>query len=294
MHAMSPAMGDDPATLVTAFERRARRFETPCGSGSLVWHAWGSGPPVLLAHGSHGAWSHWVRNIDALSAERTVWVPDLPGYGESATVPREDQETISAVIATGLRQLIPHELPVDIVGFSFGSIACTHFAARHRALVRRLIVIGMGGLGTPMGQVELRRVRGLEASDRSAALRANLLGLMLHNPKSVDELALYLHELNGFRARLNLRSLVGFDGLLDVLPLLTVQLDAIWGAHDRPHPNPPIQEKLLRRFQPDIDFRVIPDAGHWAMYENSEAFNRTLIDLLNRPLRAKHTPPGQN
>jgi pimeloyl-ACP methyl ester carboxylesterase len=136
-----------------------------------------------------------------------------------------------------------------------------------------------------MGQVELRRLRGLEGNERRAAHRANLLALMLHHPTSVDELALHIHEINGARARLDPTPLVLPDKLMVALPQLTVQIDAIWGELDRPHPNPSVQEAVLRRYQPKLDFRVIPDAGHWTMYEQPEEFNRTAIDLLARPPR---------
>ncbi len=286
MNAASPPTDVDPAAVVADFERRARRFETPCGDGALVWRAWGSGPPVLLTHGSHGAWSHWIRNIDALAAERTVWAPDLPGYGDSAMPPREDQAAISDALAVGLRQLVAPDLPVDIVGFSFGGVAAAYLAAAHPKLVRRLILVDTGGLDTPMGVVELQRVRGLEGDARRAALRDNLLGLMLHHPGSADALALHLQELNGFRGRLNPASLVLPDKLLEVLPRISAQVDAIWAEHDRPHPDPAVQEAALRRLKPDLDFQVIPDAGHWAMYEQPAAFNRTVLDLLSRPLRS--------
>jgi pimeloyl-ACP methyl ester carboxylesterase len=282
---LSPNSASDPAATLAAFEARARRFETPCGEGSLVWRSWGSGPPALLAHGSHGGWSHWIRNIEALAQVRTLWIPDLPGYGESAMPPSQDHAAIASVIAMGLRRLIPAELPLDFIGFSFGGAVGAYFAALYPELVRRLILVGTGGLDTPMGRVELRRLRGLEASERRAGHRANLLGLMLHDPASVDELALHIHETNGARARLDPTPLVLPDKLMSALPQITAQIDAIWGGLDRPHPNPPVQEAALRRSHPTLDFRVIPGAGHWAMYEQPEEFNRTVIDLLGRPLR---------
>ena len=161
------------------------------------------------------------------------------------------------------------------------------FAALYPELVRRLILVGTGGLDTPMGQIEMKRVRGLEGNERRAAHRANLLALMLHHPASVDELALHIHETNGSRARLDPAPLVLPDRLLEVLPRLCVQLDAIWGELDCPHPDPGIQEAVLRRFHPTLDFRIIPGAGHWAMYEKPAEFNLTVIDLLDRPLRLK-------
>jgi len=253
-----------------------------------VWRAWGSGPPLVLAHGSHGAWSHWIRNIETLARARTVWVPDLPGYGDSAVVPMEDHATISDVIAVGLRRVVGSERPPDIIGFSLGGVVAAHFAVRYPGMVRRLIIVGSGGLDTPVGSITLRRVRSLEGEERRAVNRENLLTLMLHNPASVDDLALHLHAINGARARLDPVALVLPDKLLGVLPQLSVQLDAIWGEYDRPHPNPSVQEAALRRFHPALDFRVIAGAGHWAMYEKPEQFNRTVLDLLESKLRQGH------
>jgi pimeloyl-ACP methyl ester carboxylesterase len=283
---INPRSAPDPAAVLAAFEARSRRFETPCGDGSLVWRSWGSGPPALLAHGSHGGWSHWIRNIEALAQVRTLWVPDLPGYGESALAPRQDHAAIASVIASGLRRLIPTELPLDFIGFSFGGVVGAYLAVLYPDLVGRLILVGSGGLDTPMGQLELRRLRGLDENERRAGQRANLLALMLHDPASADELALHIQETNGARARLDPKALVLPDKLLSALPQLTVPVDAIWGELDRPHPNPAVQEAVLRRFQPQLDFRVIRGAGHWVMYEQPEEFNRTLIDLLGRPSRS--------
>ena len=271
-----------PAEILADFERRAQRFETPCGDGAMVWRAWGSGPPLLVIHGAHGAWSHWVRNIDALAASRTVWAIDLPGNGDSAMPVREDFAAISEAIGDGLRALVGPELPIDVAGFSFGGVAAGYLAFHQPDVVRRLILIGTGGLGTPGGAIQLQRLRGLEAEERRAAQRANLLGLMLHHPDSVDELALHLQAANGPRGRLNPRSLVLPDRLLEVLPRLTVRVDAIWGEHDRPHPDPALQEAVMRRSHPDMEFHVIPGAGHWVMYERPQAFNRVLLDLLGR------------
>jgi pimeloyl-ACP methyl ester carboxylesterase len=279
-------VGAAPQDVIASFERRARRIETPCGDGSLVWRVWGSGPPVVLTHGSHGAWSHWIRNVDALARDHTVVAVDLPGMGESAMPDREDHATIVDVMATGLRTVVTPTRPVDMIGFSFGGLLAAHLAARHPDLVRRLILVDTGGLNTPLGNIEIRRGVGkLEGEERRAALRGNLLGMMLHHPDSVDELALHIHELNGFRGRLNTMPLVLPAKLLEVLPQLTMQVDAIWGEHDRPHPNPPTQEAVIRGVHPDVAFHVIRDAGHWVMYERPAAFNRIVLDLLAQPLR---------
>jgi pimeloyl-ACP methyl ester carboxylesterase len=277
----------DPAQVVDDLERRARRFETPCGDGSLVWHVWGNGPAVLLTHGAGGSWMHWIRNIDALAAKRTVWAVDLPGYGDSAMPPSPDHRAISDTIATGLRQLIGPELPIDVVGFSLGGVVAAHLAAFHPELMRRLILVDTGGVATPMNKVRLQRVRGLDVKDRKEVNRANLLVLMLRHPNSVDELALYVHARHGAKGRLDAAPLVMPDKLLQVLPRVSVQLDAIWGEYDLPHPDPAVQENVMRRSHPDMEFKVIRDAGHWVMYERPTEFNKTLLNLLDRPIRQR-------
>jgi pimeloyl-ACP methyl ester carboxylesterase len=270
----------EPAAVVADFERRARRVETPCGDGTMVWRAWGEGPPLLLFHGSHGSWSHWIRNIDALSQGRTVWAADLPGYGEAADAPAGGWEPYAAILAEGLAWIIPDAGPVDILGFSFGGVAGAYLSVLHPQSVKGLVLVGTGGLDTPVGHVNLRGVRRHEGEARRAAHRDNLLGLMLHNPESADDLAVHLQELNGLRGRLNPAALVLPDRLVQALAKMPAKVAGIWGEHDRPHPEPALQEAVLRRFQPDAPFVVIPEAGHWAMYERPEAFNAAALEIL--------------
>ena len=280
-----------PVTTIAECEARARRVETPCGDGAMVWRVWGAGPPLVLGHGAQGNWPHWIRNIDALSEHYTVIVPDLPGHGDSAMPGAVDHDTISATIACGMRDLLEEGQQADFAGFSFGGAVFAHFAARYPQFVRRVVIVGAGGLDTPHGAVDLGRVGGLVGEERRAAIKRNLLGLMLQHPETVDEMAMHLLVANGRQARLPVVDLVMPDKLLDALPRLTVPLDAIWGEFDRPHPDPALQESVLRKFQPDMDFRVIADAGHWTMYERPEAFNAAILDMLRQPPRIMEQGP---
>ena len=251
----------------------------------MVWRVWGEGPALVLGHGGQGAWSHWVRNIDALAADYTVIAPDLPGHGDSALPVTVDHDNLSAVVAGGMSASLGAGQKGTFVGFSFGGAVFTHFAARYPELVRRVIIVGAGGLDTPHGHIDIGRVGGLQGEERRAAIKRNLLGLMLHHADNVDDMAMHLLVSNGRQARLPVVDLVIPDKVVEVLPRVKVPLDAIWGEHDRPHPDPALQESVLRRFQPNMDFRVIADAGHWAMYEKPEAFNAALLAMLRQPLR---------
>ena len=228
---------------------------------------------------------HWTRNIDALAEKRMVIAADLPGHGDSAMPATPGQAGISRALATGLREILGDALPADLVGFSFGGVAFTFLAALHPDVARRVILVGCGGLDTPVGHVDLKRASGLKGEERRAVLKHNLLALMLHGEDCIDEFALWQLVANARRARLNVPGLVLPDRLTFILPDVTVPVDAIWGEFDGPHPEPEVQEEVLRRFQPETDFRVVAGAGHWAMFERPDEFNRTLIDMLDQPLR---------
>ena len=96
----------DSMDEVDALRRAAERSETPCGDGAMVWQRWGprGGKPVLLLHGGSGSWTHWVRNIEPLARPAmTVWVPDLPGFGDSAAPPDgHDADVLPGWLERGL------------------------------------------------------------------------------------------------------------------------------------------------------------------------------------------------
>jgi pimeloyl-ACP methyl ester carboxylesterase len=274
-----------PEAFVEAIEGRSERFETPCGQGALAWRAWGEGPPLLLLHGAGGSWAHWIRNIPALSARRRLLAVDIPGYGESA--PLAEAETpfpVAQVIADGLRRL-PFAVPLDVAGFSLGGVVAAHMAVVAPDLVRRLVIIGSGGLDTPLSHIRYQRLGGLSGEEKRAAQRRNLLQMMLHDPASADDLALYLQDTRTSRGTLDAQSLVLPDRLVKVLPQVRAQVDLIWGEFDRPHYDPEAQAEVVRRTHPDASLQVVRGAGHWAMFEGARQFDAMLQDLLDQPLR---------
>ncbi|WP_236791937.1 alpha/beta fold hydrolase [Amycolatopsis sp. GM8] len=273
--------------IIRGLDRQSRRHETPCGDGSMVWRSWGSGTPVLLLHGSHGSWLHWVRNIAELSRHRRVLAADLPGYGESAApADLESPDSHAAAIAEGLRLLLPAGPAVDVVGFSLGGLLGAHLAVLAPDLVRRLVLVDTGGLGTPLpgAHLALKPLRGLDDDARRATRRHNLRAMMIHDAANVDDLALWIDEHTA-RPTSRVHYQVVPDKLLPVLPKVPVQVDAIWGEYDAPHPGPEVNAAALRQSHPAAELRTVRGAGHWSMFEGAPEFNRALADLLAQPLR---------
>jgi pimeloyl-ACP methyl ester carboxylesterase len=270
-----------PEALIAALDRQAEKFETPSGAGVMVWRAWGEGEPLMLTHGSHGGWVHWIRNIPHLAKRRRVLAADMPGFGESAPPPTVDSAwPFAEIMAQGLRQL-PFKTPIDVMGFSIGAGVAAHMAAHAPDLVRRLIGVGMGGLGAPLGLRGMKRLAGLEGEARLAARRYNLLELMLHAESSVDELALHIQLMRPRYGKIDPGLLVAPDKVLQVLPKVRAPIDVIYGEFDRPHGDPDLQASLVRRSHPGASLHVVPGAGHWAMYENPQAFHAIADALLD-------------
>lgn len=129
-------------------QSQAERITTPCGAGHMVWHAWGSGRPLVLLHGGSGSWTHWLRNIEPLVAVgRRVIAADLPGFGDSA-VPAtgSDADALPEPLQAGLAHIVG-DAAVDVAGFSFGGMTAGLWAQRFPARVARLVVVGAPGLG---------------------------------------------------------------------------------------------------------------------------------------------------
>ncbi|MEC9345655.1 MAG: alpha/beta fold hydrolase [Pseudomonadota bacterium] len=282
MHDMVPA---DPVDGLAA---RAETIVTDDGNGPVTWRAWGSGPVLLLLHGDYGSWTHFARNIDALAARFRVYAPDMPGYGDSATPPPPHAPwRLAAALAAGVDRLIGGAR-FDIVGFSYGGIVAGHLAAARPDRVGRLVLSGPGGFdlagnGTP--PAGLLRVReGMTQAETDAVHRHNLARVMIADPARVDDLAVRIQRDNIARARVRAGSYPDGDSLLRALESVRARLAGIWGECDSfCNADRRAQvHRLLRGFDPDVDFRVVPGAGHWLFHECPDIANRLLTEMLDR------------
>jgi pimeloyl-ACP methyl ester carboxylesterase len=271
----------DPAAIVAAIEGRAEVRRTPCGAGSLVWHSWGRGPPLVLLHGGYGSWTHWIRNVEPLGERYRVLVPDLPGLGASDLPPEPDRpESLAEIVASGLVSLIGAGEAADIVGFSFGGLIGGLVAQQMGARARTLVLVGSGGLGIRRkAPIELVTWRDLpDAAAQRDAHRENLAILMIADRAHIDDLAVYLQIGNATRARLKSRPLSRVPALPKAIPQMSAKLQGIWGERDITAQDTLDEvRRLLQSLQPGASFTVIPRAGHWVQYEAAAEFNAALL-----------------
>ena len=254
------------------------------------WRRFGtdtSRPPLVLLHGGHGSWMHWLRNAEALSAGRTLWLPDMPGFNESDAPPRvapgEDPlQPLLAALGGTLDQLIGAGTVIDLGGFSFGGLTAARFGAG-RGAVRRLALIGSGGHGT-LRRMTAQMINWRAAPDREAeraALLHNLAALMLHDASAIDELAFAIHDISCHGTRFRSKEVSQSGGLQQALATMGVPTLLLWGEFDVTADPRPLVAQLASE-GPAREGVVIDGAGHWAQYERADEVNARLVEFFRR------------
>jgi pimeloyl-ACP methyl ester carboxylesterase len=272
-----------------------RQTEPPfqATSDGVAYRVFGQGTPLVLLHGGAGNWQHWVLSVDALSARFRVIALDLPSYGDSETIPWETEVTPYLVrVARALEEMVEDAAAVHFAGFSFGGFIAADMAVRFGARTASLSMTGGAGYGRPEGRgFTLDSRRRLEArlgrAPSEAELRAmhaeNLGKLMLWDRAKIDDWAIDMQKRNVERTRFDSRKLSWSDGTPDRLRGLDCPVLVAYGDHDAAAV-PPIAERLARcrAAKSDVETRIIPDCGHWAMYEKPDETNAMLLDFHGR------------
>jgi 2-hydroxy-6-oxonona-2,4-dienedioate hydrolase len=247
----------------------------------VVWRRFGDGPPLILVHGGHGSWLHWIRNIEILAQRHTLWIPDLPGFGDSdelalaAHAPDRMQHLIDA-LAGSLDSLLGRATPIDLAGFSFGALVASHLAVQ-RGGIRRMALLGPAGHGTPRRQLmSMENWRVPERAAMLAALHHNLSALMLYRPASADALAMAIHEVCCVQTRFRSKAISRPASLQATLDRYAQPLLLIYGEHDVTGVPEDIGEQLAEG-HPGREWCVVPGAGHWVQYERAHDINQLLL-----------------
>jgi pimeloyl-ACP methyl ester carboxylesterase len=217
----------------------------------------GSGTPLLFLHGAGGVTS-WLPCFDELAKDRTLLVPDHPGFGESDTptwlfgIGDVAYCYLDFIERLGLQDL-------DVVGHSMGGWIAAEIAIRNPHAVRSLTLIAPAGA----------RVKGVLSGDIfmwSAEERASnlyhdpgLAAQVLANFNNPDLLETQLK--NGYAAaRLGWHPRLYNPELQRWLHRVTAPAQLIWGNEDKVLPI--ATAKAWIDALPQLRFASIPLCGH--------------------------------
>lgn len=243
----------------------------------------GQGKPLLLLHGGHGGWIHWMANIAALACHRRVIAIDMPGFGGSyrpqQTLSLEDYA--SAVISVTSRLSLPQ---CDLAGFSFGAAVASMVAAHASERFASLTLVSPPRIGQPSPESAALPARS-SARAKTHGMRAGventLRELMLSDPARMSEPLIDLMLQYARRTRFATHLVSRGSNTLALLEQVPLRALVVIGALD-PYQRHELAERTLRvnRALRQECTIVMGEASHWVQYDRSEPFNRLLIEFL--------------
>lgn len=243
-------------------------------------HDYGSGPPVLLVHGSGpgvSAWANWRGVIPELARTRRVVAPDVVGFGYTER-PADFAFTRENWVAHLVGVLDTLELEkVALVGNSFGGGLALWLATTAPERVDRLVLMGSVGTSFPLTE-GLDAVWGYQPSVEAMA---HLLDVFTYDTAALGpDLAELRYQAStrpgvqeSFSAMFPPPRQQGVDALslddatLSALPHPTL---IVHGREDRVIP---VESSIaLHRLIPNSELHVFGKCGHWTQIERLADF----------------------
>lgn len=240
---------------------------TTVGGYEISCMSFGEQPESLvLLHGLSGSGYWWRRNVDGLSREYRVILPDLVGFGASGSVRRvpEPAEMADALV----RWMDGMELDrTHLAGHSMGGQISAHLAAGHPDRVERLALVDSTGIPRPLTTRNLMRF-GMEMMPLWRWGDPNFLPVIAGD-------AITAGPRNLLRA---IRHILE-DDVRPLLERVRAPTLLIWGERDNLVPLAHAME--FRELIPDAELAVLRGAAHNPMVDRPADFNRLLLTFLH-------------
>lgn len=255
----------------------------------VAWDVFGTGPPVVLVHGTP-SWSYlWRHVVPALASDFEAYVFDLPGYGDSPSP--TDGETSIASHATTLVELVDEwglESPA-VAGHDIGAATVLRAHLLRGRPFRRLALID-GVVLAPWITPTTRHIQAhldvyrtmpnhifeqITAAHLQTAVHrgfeAGAFEAYQARWQGVDGQAAYLNKV----AHFNEQDTREFEPLLGSI---SVPVLVLWGANDA-WLDPSLAPRIGGLI-PGSDIRLIPDAGHFSMEDAPTEVTQSLLDFF--------------
>ncbi|WP_411089094.1 alpha/beta fold hydrolase [Streptomyces sp. 061-3] len=249
----------------------------------------GTGPDLILLHGTGGHLEAYARNIAGLAENFRVTAYDMVGHGWSDLPDRPYTIDVLSAHLLGLMDTLGIET-AHLSGESLGGWVVAWTAAHEPGRVGRLVLNTPGNIAnkpavmTRMKESTLAAV--LDPSDETVRRRVEFL--FHHKEMVTDELVNLrrtVYSRPGF-VRAIQNTLVLQDPAVrkdfawnrDWVAKIAAPTLLLWTDHD---PTGGLDEAaMLLDWLPDARLHVIEDAGHWPQWEKPDDYLRTHRDFL--------------
>ena len=261
------------------------------GGITTNYHDVGSGPPVLLIHGSGPGvtgWANWRITLPELAKHHRALAPDMVGFGYTER-PADIEYNFNTWIDHAIGFLDALELEqVDLIGNSFGGGLSLALAIRHPNRIRRLVLMGAVGVNFEL-TAGLDGVWGYEPSVEN--MRALLDVFAYNRALMTDDLARMRFEAStrpgvqeAYRAMFPaprqrwIEAMASDEADIAALPHETLIF------HGREDAVIPLSNALrFAELIPHSQLHVFSHCGHWTQIERAARFSRMVIDFFAEP-----------
>jgi 2-hydroxy-6-oxonona-2,4-dienedioate hydrolase len=249
----------------------------------------GSGPDLVLLHGTGGHLEAYARDIAGLAADFRVTAYDMVGHGWSDLPDRPYTIDVLCDHLTGLMDALGIGT-AHLSGESLGGWVAAWAAAHQPDRVGRMVLNTPGNIANKP-EVMKRLVESTTAAVRDpsdATVRRRVEFLFHHTEMVTDELVNLrraVYSRPGFLTAIG-NTLVLQDPEIrkdfawdpSWVGKITAPTLLLWTDHD---PTGGLDEaEMLLSWLPDARLEVIEDAGHWPQWEKREAFLQIHRDFL--------------
>lgn len=231
------------------------------GDVPVAYQVAGEGRPVVLVHGLSGSTQWWAKNVDALAEHFCVYTIDLIGFGENRGKHPFILDEASRLIVRWMEHLGIER--THLIGHSMGGFIAADLAADAPDRVERLVLVDAAGL--PFNPNYTIHARGLARAVRY--LPRDFVPVLMRDalragPKTMTSA---------------IRQILRSD-LRHKLTQIHLPTLVIWGEYDTLIPVEVGRE--LSKALSDVEFVVLPGAGHNPMWDRALAFNQAVLKFL--------------
>ncbi|MBL7061489.1 MAG: alpha/beta fold hydrolase [Dehalococcoidia bacterium] len=250
------------------------------GSLNIRYFAGGQGEPLVIIHGGGDGARAWLQNAEELSRHYSVYIPDLPGFGQSQSA--NDRFHLPEFVAfiEDFSQALGLER-FYLMGHSIGGGIALHYALRFPQKVKGLVLVSSWCLGIEAALWVRFLSRPAFCSSFGEASIAILkavkwLARIFYAPfKIANPPTRIKMEMGKTMMTLKGQTTV----LLNQLSELTVPTLLVWGAGDRivPASHAYAAAKLI----PDCQLHIFEGCGHNVYRQRAGEFSQLLTNFLD-------------
>jgi pimeloyl-ACP methyl ester carboxylesterase len=259
---------------------------------ALAVETHGDGPPILFSCGFSTTRENFRPQVEPLvAAGFRVALWDYRGHGESDAPDAPGAYSFDQVLddmGRVLDRVAPGERAV-LAGFSFGGAASLHFALRHPARVRALVLLDTGpGFKNPeaqerwLAQVE-RIARNVETKGLASFVESRAAATAIGRRPELPDAQRAARAIAAMQphgvAHFGRRVAGPVPGCIDELAKIEAPALVLVGAEDEAYLR---AADVMAARLPNAAKVVIPGAGHVTTIEEPAAVNAALLAFLRR------------